>query len=182
MSLIDVSGVAKRSRAAVMAVAVSLVLAACSFTFVAPYDQDLVNGVSTFQKDASVMLQKLEAAGMDGKYETFAGDYQSLIGQADALLTRAIAGSKDIDKLGQKISTIANNVVSKATGGNPAAYKGMSLTAAQIYDLRSLIVQWQTAHKVTPQPAPAWEVRKSQLDSAILAIMTLELSKKGESQ
>lgn len=121
-------------------------------------------------------------AWTDGKYETFAGDYQSLIGQADALLTRAVAGSKEIDKFDQKISTIANNVVSKATGGNPSAYKGMSVIAAQIYDLRSLIVQWQTAHKATAQPAAAWEVRKNQLNSAILAIMTLELSKKGESQ
>ena len=169
----------KLVRAPVLAL-MCVLLAACSVTWTSPYDQGLVDGITKFHEQAATMLVKLEQEDTACPYDKYADDYGKLLVSLDTLLARASAGAEKIDEIGAKLQSAVNNAVADATGGNRSQFEGLSLTAAQIVDLRNLVLEWQKVHKETSSPPDVWTFRRAKLAEAVTATLAMELAKKQE--
>ncbi|WP_420549466.1 hypothetical protein [Curvivirga sp.] len=167
---------------ALVIVLFSLLLSGCfTVTWVSPYDQKLVDGLEEFHKDAATFVVKMENDGSKkDSFQEFKPEYDKLMVKLDTLLVRATANSSHIDDHGMDIQELINEALADATGGDPNQFKDVSLSAAQIIDLRNLIVKWREDHKLQDRSTGVWKVRRAALGRAIVAVMTFELSKKAE--
>jgi hypothetical protein len=189
----------------VIVVAVSAI-AGCTITLVAPYDEKLVTDTEALFKKASTMIDDgiaksprtdAERAAITtpeahpAHMSQFDGRYNSLGTDADALILRAVARSRDVGPVGEKLQSKINALIEEALPSqcedieSELGVSAPSLTVKNFLDLKCLLVRWKAQHadpKLTQDTRilkrSNWELRKSAIFSAALAIERAETSKK----
>ncbi len=178
----------------------------CAVTLVQPYDEKLLTDTEAIFKKASSMIddgianspKTDEERSAIAKPENhlahvskFEGRYAALSTDADALILRALSKADEVDRIGQKLQGQINELVEKSL---PLQCKDIemelglattSLTVKNYIDLKCLIVRWKAQHSEPDLTRGTgilkrtnWELRKSTIFSATLAIQKAETSKK----
>ena len=183
----------------------SLFLAACTVTLVQPYDEKLLNDTEEVFKKASAMIDAgiASSPGTDderasisdpsehpGHVTKFSDSYASLKLDADALILRALAGSRTVDPIGDELQTEIEKLIEQALPNGcddlqgELAIRSPSLTVKNYVDLKCIFVRWKAQHadpNLTQNTQVLkkvnWELRRSAVFSAVLAIQSAETSK-----
>ena len=154
---------------ALTAMAIALLLAACSVKLVQPYDEKLFNDTEAFYKKAALMINKgiavsprtneqraaiTDSATHPGHFSKFESQYDSLLVDSDALILRAMAGSSAIDDIGaaiqrkiqEKIDSLFEDESPSICEELKAQVGSASLTVANYVDLKCLVLRWRAQH------------------------------------
>lgn len=178
----------------------------CAVTLVQPYDEKLLTDTEAIFKKASSMIddgisnspKTDEDRSVISKPERhlahaskFEGRYSELSTDADALILRALSKADDVDRIGQKLQVQIIKLVDESLPSQcddvekDLGVITTSLTVKNYIDLKCLIVRWKAQHSdpdLTKRTGILkrvnWELRKSTIFSAILAIQKAETSKK----
>lgn len=185
---------------------VALFVGGCAVTLVQPYDEKLLTDTEGIFKKASSMIndgitnspktdQDRSAIAKPESHlahvSKFEDRYAALSTDADALILRALSKAEEVDPIGQKLQGKINDLVEKSLPTQCNDIKeelGLattSLTVKNFIDLKCLIVHWKAQHSDADLTKHTgilkrtnWELRKSTIFSAILAIQKAEASKK----
>lgn len=141
--------------------------------------------------DRAAILAQGQAAAHPAHALKFEARYNELATDSDALILRALVKSQEVGALGEKlqrkIGTLIEESIPSACPEADAEFKSMtsSLTVANYLDLKCLFVTWKARHsdsKLTESTGILkrvnWELRKSTLFAAVLAIQKAEAAKK----
>lgn len=178
----------------------------CAVTLVQPYDEKLLADTEAIFKKASSMIDDgiansprtdderaaiPEPESHSAHVSKFESRYAALSTDADALILRALSQSEEVDRIGQELQGQISDLVEKSLPSQCDDIEkelGMattSLTVKNYIDLKCLVVGWKAQHsdpKLTQDTGilkrTNWELRKSHIFSAILAIQKAESSKK----
>ncbi|EPU3919142.1 hypothetical protein [Aeromonas hydrophila] len=184
----------------------ALFVGGCAVTFVQPYDEKLLTDTEAIFKKASSMIDEGIAnspktdnqRGAIKKPEShsahvskFEGRYAALSTDADALILRALSKAEEVDRIGQKLQGHINDLVENSLPSQcddiekELGLNTTSLTVKNYIDLKCLIVRWKAQHSDPTLTKGTgilkrtnWELRKSAIFSATLAIQKAETSKK----
>jgi hypothetical protein len=184
----------------------ALFVGGCAVTLAQPYDEKLLTDTEAIFKKASSMIDDGIANSPKTDDERAAipkpeshpahasrveGRYASLSTDADALILRALSKSEEVDRIGQKLQDQINDLVEKSLPSQcddiekELGLATTSLTTKNYIDLKCLIVRWKAQHsdpKLTKNTgilkSTNWELRRSTIFSATLAIQKAETSKK----
>lgn len=184
----------------------ALFVGGCAVTLVQPYDEKLLNdteaifkrassiiddGVSNSPKtdDQRAAIQKPESHS--AHISQFQGRYAALSTDADALILRALSKAEEVDRIGQKLQGQINALVENSLPSQcddiekELGLASTSLAVKNYIDLKCLIVRWKAQHSDPTLTQGTgilkrtnWELRKSAIFSATLAIQKAEASKK----
>lgn len=184
----------------------ALFVGGCAVTLVQPYDEKLLTDTEAIFKKASSMIddgivnspKTDEERSAIPKPENhlahvskFEGRYAALSTDADALILRALSKADEVDRIGQKLQGQINELVEKSLPSQcndietELGLATTSLTVKNYIDLKCLIVRWKAQHSEAALTRGTgilkrtnWELRKSTIFSATLAIQKAETSKK----
>lgn len=182
-----------------------LLLGACSVTLVQPYDEQLFADTGGIFRKASAMIdagiaasprtdEERERVAQPGEHpghlSRFTGDYASLGIEADALILRALAGSRETGPLGGKIQASIEQLIEQNIPSlceQLEAELGLStssLTVKNYIDLKCIFVRWRAQHADAELTQGTqilkktnWELRRTAVFRAVLAIQSAESSK-----
>lgn len=155
--------------------ALAMLLSACAPTLVAPYDQGLVDGLGEVQEGVYVLLDRAAAEAPEASFSDYADEYRALEARLDVLLTRSVVNAEGVDDAGMRAAERVNALLAEAGGEDPAAFEGLSLSAAQIVDLRDLLRRTEAQHRADDaRSAGFWEARRAQFTRAVTAAIALE--------
>jgi hypothetical protein len=167
--------VAMRGLNRLLAAILVAMTAACAGPVLAPYDQGLVDGLTDFQGDIGGLLLELAADAPDTPYDDYQTRYNAMEARLDALLTRAVVNSEGLSEAGADLAAKVNAVLAENTGADPATFEGLSLSAAQIHDLRSLLRRTREQHEAqSARSSGFWSIRKANFDRAVASALALE--------
>lgn len=181
-------------------------LSGCMPRLVQPYDQTLVTGTEALYAEASAMIDEGVAvsprsdaerdairspAKSDGHLGAFSTRYDALIRASDLMILRAMAGSEEIDALGQKLQAKIEEAIENAVPSVCAELSAQfdelgaaSLTVRNQVDLKCLLTRWKEQHadpeftrKTLILKRANWEARRASLFRIVLAIQRAQLSK-----
>ena len=159
--------------------ALALALAACAPALVAPYDRGIVDGLGAVQQDAYVLLDRAAAEAPEAAFPGFEAEYRALEARLDVLLTRAVVNAEGVDDVGMRAAERVNALLAEGSGDDPDAFEGLSLSAAQIVDLREFLRRTEARHRADPGlSAGFWRERRAQFTRAITAAIALERFKR----
>ncbi len=133
-----------------------------------------------------------------GHFSKFKSRYESLDTDANALILRAMSKSENIDKVGESLQEKVNELIDKSLPSQCSSLESdlginsNSLTVKNYIDLKCIIVNWKAQHSNTDAYQDSnnitdgtqilkranWELRKSTIFTATLAIQRAEMSKK----
>lgn len=178
----------------------------CAVTLVQPYDTKLLDDTEAIFKRASSMIDDgIASSPKTDEQRTripkpeshvahaskFEGRYATLSTDADALILRALSKADEVDRIGQKLQDQINKLVDESLPSQCDAIETelgsavTSLTVKNYIDLKCLIVRWKAQHSDPSLTKGTgilkqsnWELRKSAIFSATLAIQKTEISKK----
>lgn len=184
----------------------ALFLGGCAVTLVQPYDEKLLTDTEAIFKKASSMIDDgianspktdeeraaiLKPESHSAHVSKFEGRYAALNTDADALILRALSKAEEVDRIGQ---TLQGKIINLVDNSLPSQCDDIekelglattSLTVKNYIDLKCLLVRWKTQHsdaKLTRNTGVLkrtnWELRKSAMFSATLAIQKAENIKK----
>jgi hypothetical protein len=171
---------AGKARQLCLALLVALT-AACSGAFIAPYDEGIVDGLTAFQEDVGGLLLELEGAAPDTPFADYRTRYTDLEARLDALLTRSVVNAEGADPRGIAVAERVNALLARTTDADPEAFAGLSLSAAQIHDLRTLLRNTRAQHEANDaRSAGFWSIRKENFDRGVASALTLERFKQEE--
>lgn len=184
----------------------ALLVGGCAITLVQPYDEKLLTDTEAIFKKASSMIDdgisnspKTDEARSgirkpedhSAHFSKFEGRYAALGTDADALILRALRKAQEVDKIGEKLQGQINKLVEESLPSqcedieSELGLSTTSLTVKNYVDLKCLIVRWKAQHSdptLTKNTGilkrSNWELRKSTMFSAVLAIQKAETSKK----
>lgn len=184
----------------------ALFLGGCTSTLVQPYDEKLLTDTENMFKKASSMIDdgistspktdEQRAAihapeNQPAHVSKFEGRYAALNTDADALILRALSKAEQVDQIGQKLQGHINDLVESSLPSQcddiekELGLNTNSLTVKNYIDLKCLIVRWKAQHSDPTLTKGTgilkrtnWELRKSTIFSATLAIQKAETSKK----
>jgi hypothetical protein len=121
----------------------------------------------------------------------FAKRYNELQTDADALILRALSKSHETSQIGEKLQLKIEKLIEESIPSNCPENDGVflnltaSLTVKNYIDLKCILVKWKDQHsdlKLTEDTEilkrSNWELRRSTLFAAILAIQSAETAKK----
>lgn len=150
-------------------------------------DDGIANSPKTDEDRAAIPKPESHSAHVS----KFEGRYAALSTDADALILRALSKAEEVDWVGQKLQGQINNLVENSLPSQcdeiekELGLATTSLTVKNYIDLKCLIVRWKAQHsdpKLTKDTGilkrTNWELRKSTIFSATLAIQKAETSKK----
>lgn len=161
--------------------ALALALAACAPTLVAPYDQGIVDGLGAFQEDVYVLLDRAASEAPEADFADYEAEYRALGAQLDVLLTRAVVNAEGIDEAGRRAAERVNALLGASTGADAGAFEGLSLSASQIIDLRTLLDRTEAAHRAgEARSAGFWARRREQFTDAVATAMAQERFKQAD--
>lgn len=177
----------------------------CYVTLVQPYDEKLLTETEAIFKKASAMIDDGIAASPTtdenrssikkpedhpAHISKFDERYRSLSTDADALVLRALAKSQDVSPVGDKLQKKISDLIEQALPSQCEDLEGepgvstSSLTVKNYIDLKCILVRWEAQHadvKLTQGTQilkrTNWELRKTTIFGAILAIQKAETSK-----
>lgn len=183
-----------------------LFIGGCAITLVQPYDDKLLADTETVFKKASAMIDDGVAnspktddersaiktpASHHAHVSKFDDRYAALGTDADALILRALSKSEEVDRIGQKLQEQITDLIEKSLPSQCSnlerelGVSTTSLTVKNYIDLKCLVVRWKAQHSDTQITKGTgilkqsnWELRKSAIFSATLAIQRAEGSKK----
>jgi hypothetical protein len=183
----------------------TLFASGCPTRLVAPYDEKLLTDTEAIFKTAASMIDDgignspntdSERSGIKepeshpAHISKFEGRYAALATDADALILSALS-KNDVDRIGEKLQGQINDLIEKSLPSQcdnieqELAISTNSLTVKNYIDLKCLLVRWKAQHsdpKLTRNTGilkrSNWELRKTAIFSAILAIQKAESSKK----
>ncbi|MBL7186553.1 MAG: hypothetical protein ISS70_09515 [Phycisphaerae bacterium] len=179
-------------------------LSSCATELVAPYDEGLVTGTEAFYKKAAGIIDEgirvsprtdqereriQDPNNHDAHFSRFEPKYSDLLVDSEALVLRAITGSYEIDKVGQKLQEKIDEFIEKQI---PSVCQGLSeefgktsLTTKNYIDLMCIVSKWKERHENKELTRNTlilkranWEGRKKTIFNAILAIQKAESKKK----
>jgi len=184
----------------------ALFFCSCAITIVQPYDEKLLADTEAIFKEASSMIDDgisnsprtdEERSGIKkpedhlAHISKFQGRYAALGTDADALILRALSRAQEVDKIGEKLQGQINILVEESLPSQcedierELGLSTTSLTVKNYIDLKCLFVRWKAQHSdlvltkgTSILKRTNWELRKSTLFSAVLAIQKAETSKK----
>lgn len=185
-----------------------LLLGGCAVSLVQPYDEKLLTDTEVLFKKTSAMIDEgiekspekdedrlaiVEPENHPAHFSKFAERYRTLETDADALILRALSKSQEVSPIGEKLQNQIIDLVEKAVPTkckdieNDLRISTSSLTVKNYIDLKCIVVNWKGQHsdaKLTKETLilkrTNWELRKSAIFSAILAIQKAETSKKSK--
>ncbi|MEO1687701.1 MAG: hypothetical protein AAFU61_07335, partial [Pseudomonadota bacterium] len=128
---------------------------------------------------AGALLAQLEDEGRAAAYADYAPRWAEAVAGADALFVRATANAQGLGDGGRALAQTINAALAAGTGGASADYAGLSLSQAQYYDLRLLVLRWRESHAAGPVSADVWTARRGQLNDAVAAVLLLETARAG---
>jgi hypothetical protein len=188
-----------------LAASCALFLASCTVTLVQPYDERLLNDTEEVFKKASALIDAgiasspttdgeratiSDASEHPGHVSKFSDRYASLSTDADALIVRALAGSRAVDPIGDELQTGIEELIEQALPSacdelqEELAIRTPSLTVKNYLDLKCIFVRWKAQHAdpdftqhTQVLKKVNWELRRSAVFSAVLAIQSAEMSK-----
>lgn len=181
-------------------------LVGCATTLVQPYDQKLVDDTEAIFKDAAAMIDDgvqvspmtdearkaiRNPSGNPAHLSKFEDRYQKLATSTDLLILRALAQSRGVDAIGQRLQDKVSDLVDQQLPSQCEELErefgapGASLTVRNYVDLKCIFVRWHDQHAdmVVTEGTQIlkkgnWELRKSTVFNAVLAIQRAESSKK----
>lgn len=184
----------------------ALFLGGCAVTLVQPYDEKLLTDTEAIFKKASTMIddgitnspKTDEERAAIAKPENhlahvskFEGRYAALGTDADALILRVLSKADEVDRIGQNLQKQINALLEKSLPSQcdeidkEFGLATSSLSVKNYIDLKCLIVRWKAQHSESTLTRGTgilkrtnWELRKSTIFSAALAIQKAEISKK----
>lgn len=195
----------RRCVALCMAVA-AFTLQGCGAMLVQPHDEVLLDHTESLFKKASTMINdgvgksprtdaerarfKDKPAEHPAHLSQFEARYDELGSDADALILRALARSQKVSPAAQVLERKIEDLIEKNIPSScpelDAEFDQMSagLTVRNYIDLRCLLTRWKAQHgddRVTDATGIMkrinWELRRSTLFAAVLAIQKAELAK-----
>ena len=176
----------------------------CSVKLVQPYDEKLVTDTEAFYKKAARIIEHgravspktneerkaiSEPSKHPGNFSQFEPKYNDLLIDTEALIMRAMAGSNEIDRTGQKLQAkledlIETNIPSVCEG-LAEEFGKTSLTVKNYIDLKCIVSKWKVQHadpRLTRNTMilkkANWEGRKKSIFDAVLAIQKAEAFKR----
>lgn len=184
----------------------ALFVGGCAVTLVQPYDEKLLTDTEAVFKKASTMIddgianspktddQRAAIQKPESHFahvSKFEGRYAALSTDADALILRALSKAEEVDRIGQKLQGQINDLVENSLPSQcddiekELGLNTTSLTVKNYIDLKCLIVRWKAQHSDPTLTKGTgilkrtnWDLRKSTMFSATLAIQKAETSKK----
>jgi len=176
---------------------------------VQPYDADLYNNTENFYKKASAVIARgisvspkmsdevraitdEEKEEHPAHYKQFKADYDAMLIDTNALILRSLANSNQVDKMGKKIQSKIENVITTNLPSEcdslQEQFADASLTTRNYIDLKCIIGRWDDIHQGGGTLGDVtygkhilkrsnWEGRAKTLFDGILAIQKAEASK-----
>lgn len=181
-------------------------LSACTVRLVQPHDDRLVSGNEDLFRTASQLVDDGYAlsprtdaeraairkpADSDAHYAKFEPRYDALIRDSDLLILRAMAGSGQVDPLGDRLQAKIEQLIEQAVPSvcqdlkqSFDALGATSLTVRNFVDLKCLLTRWKDQHADDTLTRGTgilkkanWEGRRQSLFRITLAIERAEASK-----
>lgn len=197
---------ARRLAGALAALALLLALGGCTVKLVQPYDDRLVEGNEALFRNASTLIDDgyvasprtdAERAAIrkpaqdEAHFAKFEPRYDALIRDTDLLILRAMAGSGQVDPLGDRLQAKVEQLIESAV---PSVCQDLrqsfddlgatSLTVRNFVDLKCLLTRWKEQHADATLTRGTgilkkanWEGRRQSLFRIALAIERAEASK-----
>lgn len=186
-----------------------LLVGGCATSLVQPYDEKLLTDTEALFKKTSAMIDEgiekspktdevrlaiVKPEDHPAHFSKFEERYRTLGTDADALILRALSKSQDVSPIGEKLQKKIIDLVEEALPTQcddievDLGISTSSLTVKNYIDLKCILVRWKAQHsdpKLTQNTLilkrTNWELRKSAIFSATLAIQKAETSKKPKS-
>jgi hypothetical protein len=181
-----------------------LSITGCTTRLVEPYNEKLLNDTEAFYKKAATMIEEGRTAspGTDEQRDAissparhpanvsaFESKYSALVVDSETLILGAMAGDKEISSAGTVIQGKINELIEETLPTRCPELRNelgkAGLTAANLVDLKCLILTWRGEHgdKTLTRGTGIlkkanWEGRKLVLFNTILAIQKAESFKK----
>ncbi len=179
-------------------------ISGCSVKLVQPYDEKLVTDTEAFYKKAAGIIEHgravspktnearkaiSEPSKHPGHFSQFESKYNDMLIDSEALIMRAMVGSNEIDRTGQKLQAkldelIETNIPSVCEG-LAEEFGKTSLTVKNYVDLKCIVSKWKEQHadpRLTRNTMilkkANWEGRKRSIFNAVLAIQKAEAFKR----